>query len=350
MKNLKILFVDDEINILQALNRMLHRHRQHWDMSFCNSGEQALERLQHEAFDVLVTDIRMPKVDGSRVLFESFLYHPETLRCVLSGYAERSQTLKVTGTAHQFLSKPCTLATVENMVLRAEQLKSRLPQLDIRRAVSRLSAVPCRPSILKQLVEELAREQPSPDLVANLIASDVGMSAKVIQLVASSFFGRSTQVYCPSEAITLLGVDLVASLLLEIGIFTPFLPDSQTLDIDLLCGRSITAAGVARATAVESGQDARSSNIAYLTHFMRDIGSIVLAHQFPELYKRLNRLVDTRQASQQEIEKQLFGASSADVGSYLLAIWGFPQEVVDAVGQADGLPTVSSAIGQSNVN
>ncbi len=350
MSNLRILFVDDEANILAGLKRMLHPLRQEWEMSFCDSGEKALQLLQQESFDVLVTDIRMPKVDGSRVLFESFLYHPETMRCVLSGYAERGQTLKVTGTAHQFISKPCTQESIVRMVRMAEQLKQRLPNIEIRQAVSRLSAVPCRPSVLRLLHEELGLEQPSPDRVANLIASDVGMSAKLIQLVASSFFGRSTQVYSPGEAITLLGVDLVANLLLEIGIFTPFLGEDSMLDIDELCIGSMEDAVRARSSVERSGGSARSANVAYLSQYMKHIGSIVLAHQLPEVFRRMQTRCREGGIPVEDAEREAFGATAAAVGGYLLAIWGFPQEVVDAVGNANSpiLPAVANSTQSSN--
>ena len=108
--------------------------------------------------------------------------------CVLSGYADRDQAVKVAGTAHQFLSKPCTLEAIEGMVQRARQASQRLTQGEVRRAVARISAVPCRPTILRQLDHELQAAQPDVEVVAALIASDIGMSAKIMQLVASSFF------------------------------------------------------------------------------------------------------------------------------------------------------------------
>jgi HD-like signal output (HDOD) protein len=327
--SLKLLFVDDELNILQALKRMLHPYRQQWSMTFCTSGEEALSHLQESSFDIIITDIRMANVDGSRVLFESYLYHPEMMRCVLSGYAERSQTLKVTGTAHQFLSKPCTRDAIENMVLRVQQLKDRLPQPEIRQAVSRLCAVPCRPSILRQLTKELELENPDPVVVADLVSADIGMSAKVLQLVTSSFFGRSTSVVCPREAVTLLGVELLAKLVNESGIFSPFLPNDESLDIDQLCERSLFAAEHVLADALN--HDSQSKKTEYLANFLNGIGSIVLAQQFPALYRQFIQLSVHGPLSQRDAELQVFKTTAADVSSYLLSIWGFPQDVVDRI-------------------
>ena len=343
MTSLSILFVDDEVNILQALKRMLHPHRQQWAMTFCSSGEEALQLLREQQFDVLVTDIRMPQVDGSRVLFESFLYQPETMRCILSGFADREQTIKVAGTAHQFLSKPCTKDAIENMVQRAQQAQERLPQSEIRRAVSRVSAVPCRSSVLRKLSNELQQEQPDLDLVVDLIASDIGMSAKIIQLVASSFFGRCAAVFCPREAVTLLGVELIAGLLSEMGIFTPFLCDPEILNIDQLCDDAIEAARLARATAETQGTNARTANVAYLSSYLRDVGKIVLAHQFPDRYLRVTNLIKEDGLPQGVAEQQIFGATSASVGGYLLEVWGFPQDVVNEVASFDAVALLDSS-------
>ncbi len=311
MTTLNLLFVDDELNILQALKRMLHPYRQQWAMTFCASGEEALKKLQTETYDVIITDIRMPNVDGSRVLFESYVYHPEMMRCVLSGYAERGQTLKVTGTAHQFLSKPCTKDTIENMVLRAQQLKARLPQFEIERA------------------------NPNHDHVSNLIASDIGMTAKVIQLVTSSFFGRSTPVFCPREAVTMLGIELIANLVGDTGIFCPFLPADESLDIDQLCERALAAAQRSRKRAEQMHTPSREASIDFLAHSLNGIGSIVLAQQFPNQYMQTLQLMASRGLSHEQAELSVFGTTSADVSSFLLAIWGFPQDVVDRVAAFD---------------
>ena len=331
MTSLSILFVDDEVNILQALKRMLHSYRQQWVMTFCSSGAEALKLLREQSFDVLVTDIRMPQVDGSRLLFESFIYQPETMRCVLSGFAELNQAIKVAGTAHQFLSKPCTKDAIENMILRALQSRERLPQFDIRRVVSRVSAVPCRPSVLRELSSELQKKQPGLELVVELIASDIGMSAKIMQLVASSFFGRCAAVFCPREAVTFLGVELIAGLLSEMGIFTPFLSDPEILNIDDLCEESIAAARCARSAAESKGLSTRVANVAYLSTYLREVGKIVLAHQFPERYRRVMQLMKHEGLDRCEAERQIFTTTSAAVAGYLLEIWGFPHEVVDEV-------------------
>jgi len=104
----KILFVDDEPQILQGLQRMLRALRGEWDMGFVEGGAEALSLLQREPFDVVVTDMRMPGMDGVQLLRELKLRFPGVIRIVLSGYSDQEMVLKSVPLAHQFLSKPCS--------------------------------------------------------------------------------------------------------------------------------------------------------------------------------------------------------------------------------------------------
>ncbi len=332
MHTLSILFVDDEEHLLQGIRRLLHSHRQEWTMHFCNSGAEAVERLAHEHYDIVVTDMRMPNVDGSRVLFESYLHCPSTMRCVLSGQAERAQTCKVSGTAHQFLSKPTRQLELEEMVERVEQLSRISLDNDLRLAATRLAAVPCQPHILALLSAELTRPDPQLDKVARLVARDVGMSAKVVQLVWSSFFGLPRKSLCPIEAVNLLGIEMMRELTIEHGLFTPFVDNPAcSFSITELCEHSIQVARCAQAITMAETQDPVQAKQAHFAGLMHDIGKILLVHQFPDRYAMAVRMAQDEDMTLWQAEREVFGASHADVGSYLLALWGFPDEIIRSV-------------------
>ncbi|HOT51753.1 MAG TPA: response regulator, partial [Candidatus Hydrogenedentes bacterium] len=121
-----ILFVDDEPNVLDGLRRMLFPMQREWEMAFARSGAQALEQLEARHFDVVVTDMRMPGMDGSRLLAEVKKRHPDTLRFVLSGQSDSETLYRSVGEAHQFLSKPCKPALLKECVDRAFALRELL--------------------------------------------------------------------------------------------------------------------------------------------------------------------------------------------------------------------------------
>ena len=84
----RILFVDDEINILQGLRRLLRPFAQNWAMDFASTGDEGLAKLAATPFDVVVSDMRMPGMDGAQFLEQVRHRHPETMRIILSGYSE----------------------------------------------------------------------------------------------------------------------------------------------------------------------------------------------------------------------------------------------------------------------
>ncbi|MFA6026450.1 MAG: response regulator, partial [Ignavibacteriaceae bacterium] len=121
---MKILFVDDEINIIQGLKRMLYPFRKEWIMSFANSGEEALELLTTEKFDVVVSDMRMPKIDGLHLFTTIKELYPNIVRIILSGYTEKESILNLPNVAHQFLSKPCDANTLKESIERISKLRN----------------------------------------------------------------------------------------------------------------------------------------------------------------------------------------------------------------------------------
>lgn len=143
----RVLFVDDEPNILEGLRTLLRRHRRQWEMTFAVGGPAALELLKTENFDVVVSDMRMPEVDGAALLAHVQRQQPRTVRIVLSGHTELEAALRAIPVAHQFLSKPCDAAELENVVERACALQSLVEDPKIRQAVGGIQQLPALPRV-----------------------------------------------------------------------------------------------------------------------------------------------------------------------------------------------------------
>ena len=103
----RILFVDDDPRILEELRDMLRPQRHDWEMAFAPSGDAALALMQASPFDVIVSDMRMPGMDGAALLARVRQEYPQVVRIVLSSHTELSTALRVVPVAHQFLAKPC---------------------------------------------------------------------------------------------------------------------------------------------------------------------------------------------------------------------------------------------------
>src|SRR6188768_1681760 len=102
---LHLLLVDDEAAFREVIAERLAEHGFHVEQA--GTGEEALSRLHEFAFDILVTDLRLPGVDGRRVLDEGFARYPDLLAIVITGYATVREAVEVTRQGVEgFIAKP----------------------------------------------------------------------------------------------------------------------------------------------------------------------------------------------------------------------------------------------------
>lgn len=329
----RILFVDDESKVLDGLRRMLRSLRHQWDMEFAEGGAQALEYLAQAPYDVVVTDMRMPGMDGSELLAEVVRLYPATVRIILSGQCDRATVLKAVGPAHQFLTKPCDSENLKATVAKACKLRDRLSNDALKQLVSRTTSVPSLPEAYWQVLAELEIPGASIQRVADIIAQDVGMSAKVLQLTCSGFFGTPQRISDPRRAASLFDLDTMRALFTTTETFcSPFdvMEALHGYPLEIVVQHSLVVAHNAKAIAESEGCEASLAEDAYLAGLLHDLGVLVFARHFPDRY------VDFLQASRHNgtpiciMESGEYRATHADVGGYLLALWGLPDAIVDA--------------------
>ena len=328
----RILFVDDEQNILQGLKRMLRTERNEWDMAFAEGGKQALELLEQESFDAVVSDMRMPGMDGAHLLEHVKSLYPEMVRFILSGHSDRELVMRSIGPSHQYLAKPCEPQILKDCLNDAFALHELLSTDTIRTIVTSLTALPCLPNIYQAVVEELQSEDASINSVGKLVEQDIGMSTKILQLVNSAYFGISRQITGPGEAANFLGLDVLKSLVLSEGVFSQFDAEAlKLLSIDAMKSRSLKIANSARAICKAEKTDKVIADQAYLAGLMFEIGSLVLASNLPEEYRGVCDLVKQDNIDIWQAEERVFGTNYAQIGAYILGLWGIDNDVVAAI-------------------
>ncbi|MDR3435238.1 response regulator [Telmatospirillum sp.] len=342
MSRFRILFVDDETNVLQGLQRMLRYMRLEWEMRFVDSGEAALEVMKTQAFDAIVSDMRMPGMDGAVLLAEVSRRYPETVRVVLSGFSDAESVMRTVGLAHQFLAKPCSAQLLVDVIRRAFELKRVLSSGRLRALLSGLANLPTPPDTYYALVEYMGRTDASSNGVAEIIARDVAMTAELLKLTNSSYFSLSSRLTQPLQAVRILGFETIGALVLRIGIFRSFkgLPATGRL-VEDINRDSFLVARIARRIAKVEGFDARGQEEAYCAGMLSSIGLLVLLDQRSEDVARVKQSVAAG-TSALEAEQQVFGATHFQVGAYLLGLWGFNKLVVEAVAFL-GRPSVAPA-------
>ena len=327
----RILFVDDDANVLQGLRRMLRDMRQEWHMEFAGGGQEALEVLAKAPFDIVVTDMRMPGMDGGQLLTEVMQRYPHMVRIVLSGQAEEAAVIRTVGAVHQYLSKPCDAETLKKTVARACALRSVLADENLKRVLSHIQSLPSLPALYTRLLEECQNPRGSLRTVGEIIAEDVGMTAKILHLVNSAFFGLRTRVSSPVQAVQLLGLDTVKSLTLCASVFSQFEGALHRFPLMAFWRHSLVAGSFARIVATAEQNETTFANDASVAGLLHDAGQLVLAANLPDRYAQALDLARTEEIPIADAETKVFGASHAMVGAYLLGLWGLPDSVVEAV-------------------
>ncbi|MFK8015303.1 MAG: HDOD domain-containing protein [Gammaproteobacteria bacterium] len=327
----RILFVDDEPNILAGLKRMLMRQRREWDMHFAESGLAALDLLAaSKPFDVVVSDMRMPVMQGYELLEIVAQKWPGASRLILSGHAEHESALRSAGVAHQFLSKPCDPDTLKRAVARTCALREQLAQNTIADALNGLGGLPVLPAAYQQIRDELSQSEPSMQNVADILASDIAMSTKILQLVNSSYFGLPRKIETINQAAMLLGLKTIRDLVLTTSVFRTFAVDQNTLDTEALWRHGRDAAQLVRKMCAAAATDTLTAGELGVAAFIQDVGQLALASMQPDSYVQV-----ARQAEQTgdilAAENDVFGAQHPAAGAYILGLWGLPDSIVEAV-------------------
>ena len=328
----RILFVDDEPNILQGLQRMLRPKREEWEMDFVEGGLKAMELLLQKPFDVIVSDMRMPGLSGVQLLNEVRESYPQMVRIVLSGHSELETILKSISLAHQYLAKPCELETITTTISRACALSEMLSDESLKRIVARMDSLPSLPAIYQELIREIESEDGSVDKIGKIIATDVGMTAKILQLVNSAFFGLRRKVLNPGQAAALLGMETLKTLTLSVHIFSQMnvSPVFQPF-LNNLWNHSLTVAGLSRKIAALETRTEEIIESAFMAGMLHDCGKLVLIANFPGPYEQVLSRQETSDRVSWEIEGELFSTTHSAVGAYLLGLWGLPNPIVEAV-------------------
>jgi putative nucleotidyltransferase with HDIG domain len=325
----RILFVDDEPKVLEDLQRMLRTYRHEWEMAFVASAAEALEALAAQNFAVIVSDVRIPGLDGIQLLERVQKDFPSVIRVVLSGYFERDAVLRAAGVAHQYLAKPCDPAKLYETVNNLCRSNAILTNEAARGVVNAMGSLPSPPQTYASLKEALQQPDASLKEVGRIIEQDVGMTAKVLQLVNSPLFGLICEISNVHTALGYIGLPALRELALSVEIFQAFEPERHFEGFSLTEFQThcrLTAKIAARLPAEEA-----VVQVAVIAALLHDTGKLVLAARLPGTFQLALRKSLKEKRPLYVVEEEVIGISHAEIGAYLLSLWGLPKSIVDAV-------------------
>ena len=328
MNRQRILFVDDDPSAIDGLRDFFRKDQHRWELVFAASGESALAEFAAGPFDVIVCDMRIPDMDGVTLLQRVKNKYPETTRIALSTQADQHGVARALPVTHQFLSKPCDNDVLRTVLQRTCGLRALLVNDRIRKIIGGVDRLPSHPALYWELVCVISSGDATASEIAAIVECDPAMTAKILQIVNSAYFGLAQRVTSIVQAITYLGSDLIKGLTFGMQVFKAFdgMP-TPGFSLTQLQQHSLMTARLARRLAPTP----RLRDEAFTAAMVHDIGEVVLAVGCRERLSELIRARETQQAPSYVIERQLFGLTHAEVGAYLLGIWGLPFTMIEAV-------------------
>jgi HD-like signal output (HDOD) protein len=321
----KILFVQPDQQHCEALKTSLHPQLNQWHTAFVVGAVAAFEQMESSPWDIVIANLQSD--DDKSFFFTVREAFPAIVRIGLVNQTRSS--LPVASLVHQFLMRPFRLEELAVAVERSCRLRDLLEGELMSRTVGDLGDLPSAPTVYMKLVEKLDQRDTSIEEIAEIVEDDVAISAKLLRLVNSALFRTSQEIATVQMAATYLGLNIIKNLVLSTEVYSQFekTPKIAGFSIEELQVHSRLTADIARS--MNLSREVRDA--AIVASLLHDVGKLVLAWKVPV---RLNWLMSTAADQQRplyQIEEELWGITHAEIGAYLLSLWGLPTSITEAI-------------------
>ena len=328
----RILFVDDDAAALRRVATMLRGQPEDWEFIFAQSGNAALVELANQPCEVVFADLHMPGMSGAELLQEVRMCYPRTVRFLLASAADTEFITRSGGDVHQFLAKPCEEAALKAALASALSLDTWLTNENIKAHVAKMRTFRSLPSLYVEVLKVLQSPNASAEHIGEIVVKDLAMTTKLLQTVNSAFFALPRRVTSPTEAVIILGTETVKSLVMSIQTYAE-LDKLKPIyfSMDKLWRHNMAVATWAKLLTQLVTNDAKMADEAFTAGMFHDIGKLVLASNLAEAYSGVPAEAAQRGLPATEIEQEIFGATHAETGAYLLGLWGLPYPILEAI-------------------
>jgi HD-like signal output (HDOD) protein/ActR/RegA family two-component response regulator len=323
-----VLLVDDDAFVLDALSDVIAARRPAWDVMKASTTQGALLRLSGGDVDAVVVDIGLDEDDGVDTLERVRKDFPGVFRAVLSGTVDLRSRSRAAVAAHRYLSKPCDSTRLIEIIEQSLSVRGLLHSPSVRAVLGEIGSLPAAPGCYAALTRALEDPRTPLSKIAAIVEQDVAICAKVMQFANSGLFSLGRPISDVQSAVGYLGLELLRALVLSAGALRLFQPrDGQRFSAFALAEHGLAVAEAARSLA-----DGRlPTTDVFVTAMLHDIGKLVLATYLPLQFEAAATRAEATKRPIHFVERELYGYSHAEVGAYLLGLWGLPSAVVEAV-------------------
>jgi len=325
-----VLFVDDNKSILDGYKRLFKNHSEEWRVLFAGDAAVAIELLQHHFIDVIISDLEMPVINGTILLGHVKKISPLTMRIIFTGCIEEKNVMETVKLAHQIYQKPRSLNEIFAILNRAFYLHQIKMNPAVRRILMGVGTIPSIPEVVNEIIVAAEDENYSLKELSHLISQDIGMSMNVLRLINSPYFGLKRQIVSIEQAVSLLGLEVLKTLIITVHLFESF-PNLDTTVMHELMQHSFNCANHSRKIMQYEHRSKEECDEAFIAGFMHDIGRIIVSSSFPEKNKIIIAKHNSRDLSLAEAEIEVIGVTHEDISAFILALWGFEDHIVEAV-------------------
>ncbi|MGD0958997.1 MAG: response regulator [Methylomonas sp.] len=328
-----ILFVDDNENVTTGIRRQLRPYRGEWRVFFADSAAAALELMSGQEIDLIVSDMLMPNMRGGELLKEVRRLYPATVRMILSGYSDE-ETLK-TGleVSHQYLCKPVSSEMLREVITQVFKIQACINNPKIIAGIGDINQLPSLPKIYHELTAAISDDKTTMQDISAIFARDMVLSAKLLQLVNSPYFGLHRKISDINEAVNLIGVKKLSNLVLSVHIKNSFAVDNPHLEryMEFLWLDSARVSDLALQIALAEEQQDDRPHQAYLGGLLHNMGLLIFLARGGEKLKMLMEQVKNTRIPVHTLETEIFGFNRCQAAAYVLSLWKIPPRVIEAI-------------------
>lgn len=326
---MKIMLVDSEQYTLQALREALPAADPLLKVTLLTDGREALERLNIDPHDVLITNMLLTGMDGLTLLEKAKQTFPSTIRILVNGRSDDATLLRLLDVAHQVARQPLDSQLVWSLISQTAAVLPLISDDSLRRIVGNVSQLPPAPAIYRDLSQLLAQPNCTIDNVVDLIGRDPSIAGKLLQLANSAFFAHRGSSVELRSAVVRLGFNTIRHLMLSVELF-----DSGSViakvwgrELDIVQQDALRLAQLAEQLA----RGTAYVGDAFIGGLLADIGQVVLLMTQGNAWRECRTEARLYHRPLHECESLFFGTSHAEVGAYLLGLWGLPYSLIEAV-------------------
>jgi putative nucleotidyltransferase with HDIG domain len=326
----RLLFVGANALWLRQIERDLHCLQPTWRCRCVEDADQAAAGLASAPFEAMILDGHV--AGGGELVQRAGREFPKTICLVRCDLIEAEVAAQWSHTGATLLAEETSATTLVASLKRIAQIREWLANPALKKLLGLIRKLPTAPKLHTEVTNELRSPTGSFEIVARLIAQEPVMSAKILQVVNSAFFGLPHEVTDTSEAVMVLGADRIKGLILLAGVFSQYAgAKCPGFSPEPVWTHSAQVASFARAIALGETRDARTADAAFTAGLLHDIGKLVLAGNLPDLYENIRRLQAARKCPQRDAEDEVMGTTHAELGACLLATWGLPPQILEAI-------------------